>query len=44
MHSMSVVKIRMLRWIYGIIRKDRIRDKAICIKVEVALFENKLRG
>lgn len=42
MHMMSVSKIRILRLMYSNIRKDGIRIKGICNKVEVALIENKL--
>ena len=42
MHMMSVSKIRKLRLMYGNTRKDRIRIKDICKKVEVVLIEDKL--
>ena len=42
-HNMSIAGIRMLRWIYGNTRKDRIRNKVIRKKIEVASIENKLR-
>lgn len=40
---MSMAKVRILRWMYGNIRKASIRNEALSKKVEVASIENKLR-
>ena len=40
---MSVAEMRMLRWMCGKIRKDRIRNANIFDMVGVALIEDKLR-
>ncbi|KAJ7957676.1 Retrovirus-related Pol polyprotein LINE-1 [Quillaja saponaria] len=42
-HKMGVAKIRMLRWMTGHTRKDRIRNEEIRKKVEVAPIEEKMR-
>jgi hypothetical protein len=40
--KMSVAEMRMLRWICGHIRKDRIRNDYIRDKVRVASIQEKL--
>jgi hypothetical protein len=40
--KMSVAEIRMLRWIYGHTRKDRIRNDDIRDKLGVATIQEKL--
>ena len=40
---MSVAEMRMLRWICGHTRKDKIRNEVICNKVEVVSIEEKIR-
>ncbi|XP_070052340.1 uncharacterized protein [Nicotiana tomentosiformis] len=40
---MKVAEMRMLRWMYGYTRKDRVRNKIIRDKVGVASVEDKLR-
>ncbi|KAF3664633.1 putative zinc transporter 4, chloroplastic-like [Capsicum annuum] len=40
--KMKVEEMRMLRWMYGCTRKDRIRNEAIRDKVGVALVEAKM--
>jgi hypothetical protein len=39
---MSVAELRMLRWIYGHTRKDRIRNDDIRDKLGVAHIQEKL--
>ena len=45
--KMSVVKMRMLRWMCGNTRKDKLRNEDICTKIGVASIkekrENRLR-
>nr|XP_016440806.1 PREDICTED: uncharacterized protein LOC107766524 [Nicotiana tabacum] len=41
--KLKVAKIRMLRWMCRYTRKDKIRNKVITDKVEVASMEDKLR-
>ena len=36
--------MKMLRWMHGNTRKDRIRNKTICKKIEAAQIKNKLRA
>jgi hypothetical protein len=38
-HRMSVIEMRMLRWISGNRRKNIIRNKEICLKIGVTEFE-----
>ena len=40
---MGVAEMRMLRWMYGHIRKDKIRSEDIRAKVGVAEIEGKIR-
>jgi len=40
---MSVVEMRMLRWMSGNTRKDRIWNEEICLKIGVAPIDEKLR-
>jgi len=40
---MKVAEIRMLRWICGHTRLDKIRNEVIRDKIEVASIENKIR-
>jgi len=40
---MSVVEMRTLRWISGVTRKDRIRNKYVRGSIEVALIVDKMR-
>ena len=42
MSSMSVVKMRMLRWFCGHTRRDRVRNEVIRDRVGVAPIEEKL--
>ncbi|KAJ7946136.1 Retrovirus-related Pol polyprotein LINE-1 [Quillaja saponaria] len=42
-HKMGVAEMRMLRWMTGHTRKDRIRNEEIRRKVEVAPIEKKMR-
>ncbi|KAG5581014.1 hypothetical protein H5410_051641 [Solanum commersonii] len=39
---MKVAEIRMLRWMCGFTRRDRIKDEDIQNKVEVTLVEEKM--
>ena len=39
---MSVAEMRMLRWICGHTRMDRVRNDDICDRLEVAPIEEKL--
>ena len=40
--QISVVEMRMLRWIYGHIRRDRVRNDDIRDRLGVALIKEKL--
>ena len=40
--QLSVAKMRMLRWIYGHTRMDRVRNDDIRDRLEVASIEEKL--
>ena len=40
---MSVAKMRMLRWICGYTRKNKIRNEIIRNKVRVVLIEKNMR-
>ena len=42
-HKMSVIEIRMLRWISGITKKNNIRNEKICLKIGVAPIDEKVR-
>ena len=42
-HKMSVEEMRMLRWMCGHTRKDRVRNEIIRTKVGVTCIENKMR-
>ena len=42
-HKMSIAKIRMLRWINGNKRKNRIRNEGIHLKIEVTPIDEKMR-
>ncbi|XP_065881089.1 uncharacterized protein [Euphorbia lathyris] len=42
-HKMSVAEMRMLRWMCGHTRKDRVRNEIIRTKVGVTSIENKMR-
>jgi hypothetical protein len=42
-HKMSVIEIRMLRWISGITKKNKIRNEKICLKIGVAPIDEKMR-
>uniref|UniRef100_A0A2P2Q1C8 Uncharacterized protein n=1 Tax=Rhizophora mucronata TaxID=61149 RepID=A0A2P2Q1C8_RHIMU len=39
---MSVVEMRILRWIYDHSGNDQVRNKDICSKVDVVLLKDKL--
>ncbi|XP_047264279.1 uncharacterized protein LOC124896666 [Capsicum annuum] len=41
--KLEVAKIKMLRWMYGLIRVDRVRNVTVREKVGVALLEDKMR-
>ena len=40
--KMSVVDMRMLRWMYGNTRRDKVRNKDIRTKIGVASIEEKI--
>jgi hypothetical protein len=40
---MSVGEIRMLRWISGNTRKDKIQTKENCLKIRVTPIDEKMR-
>ena len=40
---MSVAEIRMLRWISGNTRKDKIQTKENCLKIRVTPIDEKMR-
>ncbi|XVF47947.1 hypothetical protein PTKIN_Ptkin03bG0150400 [Pterospermum kingtungense] len=42
-HKMSVAEMRMLRWMCGKTRKDRVRNETIQADLKVALIEDKMR-
>ncbi|KAL6513478.1 hypothetical protein OROGR_020964 [Orobanche gracilis] len=42
-HKMPVAEMRMLRWMCGHTRKDRVRNEIIRTKVGVTCIENKMR-
>jgi hypothetical protein len=42
-HKMSVVELRMLRWISRNIRKDRIRNEEIFLKIGMTPINEKMR-
>ena len=42
-HKMSVAEMRVLRWISGNIRKDKIRNEDICLRIVVASSDEKMR-
>jgi len=44
MQRMNVAELRMLRWMSGEIREDRIRNKYVRGSIEVLLVMNKMRG
>lgn len=41
--KMSVVEMRMLRWMSGMVRNDRIRNEFICGSLSVAPMVDKMR-
>ena len=41
--KMAVAEMRMLRWMCGITRRDRIRNEEIRVKVGIAPIEDKMR-
>ncbi|XP_070007638.1 uncharacterized protein [Nicotiana sylvestris] len=43
MEKMKVAKIRILRWMSGYTRRDKVRNEAIWDNVGVAFMENKMR-
>ena len=42
-HKMSVVEMRMSKWIGGNIMKDRMLNEEICLKIDVASIDEKMR-
>jgi len=42
-HWMSVANMRMLKWMSGVIREDRIRNKYVWKSIGVALITDKMR-
>ncbi|KAM3288909.1 hypothetical protein P3S67_022339 [Capsicum chacoense] len=41
--KIKVAEMRMLRWMYGLTRGDKVRNETIREKVGVTLMENKMR-
>ena len=41
--KMCVAEMRMLRWMCGNIRRDKVRNEDICTKIGVAYIEEKIR-
>lgn len=41
--KMGVAEMRVLRWISGNIRKDKIWNEEICLKIVVATIDEKIR-
>ena len=41
--KMSVVEMRMLRWMYGKTRMDKVRNKDICSLVGIAPIEDEMK-
>ena len=42
-HKISVVEMRMSKWIGGNIMKDRMLNEEICLKIDVAPIDEKMR-
>jgi hypothetical protein len=40
---MSVIEMRMLKWISGNMKKDTSQIEEICLKIEVASIDEKIR-
>ena len=40
---MNVAEMRMLKWMCGKTKRDKIRNERICLMTEVALIEDKIR-
>jgi len=40
---MSVAEMHMLRWMYGNMRRDKVRNEDIHTKIDVASIEEKIR-
>ena len=42
-HKMSVVEMHMFRWMCGNTRRDKVRNKDIRTKIDIASIEEKMR-
>ena len=43
-HKMSIVEMRMLHWMCGNTRRDKVRNEDIRTKIGVASIKEKMRG